>query len=74
MQLSDVFLQVKVPAEAFATGGAGEWLLVIVSVHMEGEVVHLVERLATDGALELLLPAVCQLVVLVVSCREQATF
>lgn len=70
MQLPDVFLQVKVPAEALAAGGAGEGLLVVVRVHMEGEVVHLVERLVADGALELLLPAVRQLVVLVVSCTQ----
>lgn len=68
MQLPDVLLQVKVPAEAFATCGAGEGLLVVVRVHVEGEVVHLVERLAADGTLELLLAAVRQLVVLVVSC------
>lgn len=67
MQLPDVFLQVKVPAEAFATGGAGEGLLVIVRVHVERQVVHLMERFAADGTLELLLAAVGQLVVLVVS-------
>lgn len=66
MQFPDVFLQVKVPAEALAAGGAGEGLLVVVRVHVEGQVVDLVERLAADGALELLLPAVRQLVVLVV--------
>ena len=70
VQLPDVFLQVKVPAEALPTGGAGEGLLVVVRVHVEGEVVHLVERLAADGALELLLAAVRQLVVLVVSCAK----
>ena len=67
VQLSDVLLQVKVPAEALAAGGAGEGLLVVVRVHVEGQVVHLVEGLVADGALELLLPAVRQLVVLVVS-------
>ena len=67
MQLPDVFLQVKVPAEALSTGGAGEGLLVVVRVHVEGQVVHLVEGLVADGALVLLLPAVRQLVVLVVS-------
>lgn len=71
MQLPHVFLQVKVPAEAFPTGGAGEGLLVVVRVHVEGEVVHLVERLAADGTLELFLSAVCQLVVLVVACGEE---
>lgn len=70
VQLPDVFLQVKVPAEALAAGGAGEGLLVVVRVHVESEVVHLVERLAADGTLELLLPAVRQLVVLVVSYGE----
>lgn len=71
VQLPDVFLQVKVPAEALPAGGAGEGLLVVVRVHVEGEVVHLVERLAADGALELLLAAVRQLVVLVVSCTKK---
>lgn len=70
VQLPDVFLQVEVAAEALAAGGAGEGLLVVVRVHVEGEVVHLVERLAADRTLELLLPAVRQLVVLVVSCTE----
>ena len=67
VQLPDVFLQVKVPAEALAARGAGEGLLVVVRVHVEGEVVDLVEGLVTDGAFVLLLPAVRQLVVLVVS-------
>ena len=67
MQFPDMFFQVKVPAEALAARGAGEGLLVVVRVHVEGEVVHLVEGLAADGALELLLPAMRQLVVLVVS-------
>ncbi len=48
VQLPDVFLQVKVPAETLAAGGAGEGLLVVVRVHVEGEVVHLVERFAAD--------------------------
>ena len=71
VQLPDVLLQVKVPAEAFATGWAGEGLLVVVRVHVEGQVVDLVERFAADGALELLLAAVGQLVVLVVSWRKE---
>lgn len=68
VQFPDVFLQVKVTAEALAAGGAGERLLVVVRVHVEGEVVDLVKGLAADGALELLLAAVGQLVVLVVAC------
>lgn len=66
VQLADVLLEVKVPAEALATRGAGEGLLVVVSVHVEGEVVNLVESLVADIALELLLPAVGQLVVFVI--------
>lgn len=66
VQLTDVLLEVKVPAEALAARGAGEGLLVVVSVHVEGEVVHLVESLVANIALELLLPAVGQLVVFVI--------
>lgn len=66
MQLTDVLLEVKVPAESFATSGAGERLLIVVGVHVESEVVNLVESLVADIALELLLPAVGQLVVFVI--------
>lgn len=69
MQLPDVLLQVEVAAESFATSGAGEGLLVVVRVHVEGQIVDLVEGLIADGALVLFLPAVRQLVVLVVSCE-----
>lgn len=62
-----MFLQVKVSAEAFPTGGTGERLLVIVCVHVECQVVHLMECFAADGTFELLFPAVGQLMVLVVS-------
>lgn len=61
-----MLLEVKVPTKALATRGAGERLLVVVSVHVEGEVVHLVESLVADIALELLLPAVGQLVIFII--------
>lgn len=67
VQLADVLLEVKVPAEAFAAGGAGEGLLVVMGVHVEGQVVHLMESLVADIALELLFPAVSQLVVFVIA-------
>lgn len=67
MQLTDMLLEVKVPAEAFAAGGAGEGLLVVVGVHVEGQIVHLVKSLVADIALELLLPAVSQLVIFVIA-------
>lgn len=70
MQLANVLLEVKVPAEALAARGAGEGLLVVVGVHVEGQVVDLVEGLVADGAFVLLLAAVGQLVVLVVPYRR----
>lgn len=70
VQLPDVLLQVEVAAETFPAGGAGEGLFVVVRVHVKGEVVDLVEGLVADGALILLLSAVRQFVVLVVSCAD----
>lgn len=67
VQLPDVLLQVEVAAEALTAGGTGEGLLVVVRVHVEGQVVDLMKGLVANGALVLLLPAVSQLVVLVVS-------
>lgn len=69
VQLADVFLQVEVAAESLPAGGAGEGLFVVVCVHVEREVVDLMERLVADGAFVLLLAAVRQLVVLIVSCK-----
>ena len=64
-----MLLEVKVPAEALGADGARERLLVVVGVHVEGEVVHLVKRLVADRTLILFLRAVGQLVVLVVACN-----
>lgn len=66
VQFTNVFLEIEVAAESLAAGGAGEGLLVVVRVHVERQVVDLVEGLVADGALVLLLPTVCQLVVLVI--------
>lgn len=48
MQLSHMFFQVEVPAEALVADGAHEGLLVVVGVHVEGEVVDLMERFVAD--------------------------
>lgn len=72
MQFAHMFLQVEVPAESFAAGGAGKGFLVVVGVHVEGQVVDLMKCLVTDIALELLLPAVSKLVVLVITFLVEA--
>lgn len=68
-----MLLEVKVPAEALAARGAGEGLLVVVGVHVEGQVVDLVEGLVANGTFVLLLAAVGQLVILVVPYRRPKT-
>lgn len=67
MQFSHVLLEIEVPAESLAADFAGEGLLVVVGVHVEGEVVNLVERLVANVALVRLFAAVRQLVILVVT-------
>lgn len=65
-----MLFQVKVPAESLAASRAREGLLVIVRVHVERQVVHLVEGLVADVALELFLAAMRQFVVLVVTLKS----
>ena len=62
-----MFLQIEVPAEPFAADLAGERFLVVVRVHVKGEIVDLMERLVADVALVRLFTAVRQLVILVVA-------
>lgn len=71
VQFPYVLFQVKVPAEAFATRAAGEWFLVVVGMHVESKIVDLMEGLVADGTLELLLSAVRQFVVFVVSYQRK---
>lgn len=59
MQLSYVLFQIEVPAKSFRADIAGIRLFVVVSVHVKGEIIDLVERLVTDCTLVLLLCAVC---------------
>lgn len=72
MQLASVLLQVEVPAEPLGADAAGERLALVVRVHVEREVVDLVEGLVADAALVRLLPAVRQAVVLVVAFLVEA--
>lgn len=67
-----MLLKIKVPTETFATNMACIRLLVIVGVHMKGQVVHLVEGFRTYITFVLLFCAVGQLVVLVVSFLMEA--
>ena len=67
VQLPRVLLQVEVPAESLVADLAGERLLLVVRVHMERQVVDLVEGLVADVALVRLLAGVSQPVVLVVA-------
>lgn len=41
MKLSDVFLQVEVATESLVTELTCEWLLIVVCVHVESQIVHL---------------------------------
>lgn len=67
-----MLLQVEVPAEAFAARGAGEGLLVVVRVHVESQVVYLVEGFVADIALELFLAAVRQFMIFVIAYERGA--
>lgn len=62
-----MLLEIKVPAESFATYFTGKWLLVVVRVHVESQVVDLVESFVTYVTLVCLFTAVRQLVVLIVA-------
>lgn len=66
MKLARVLLEVKVPAEPLAAHLARVRFLVIVRVHVEGQVVDLVKSFVADGALVGLLTRVREPVVLVV--------
>lgn len=67
VQLSHVLLEIEVAAETLGADFAREWLLVVVGVHVEGEIVHLVKCLVTNGAFVGFVTAVGQFVVLVVA-------
>lgn len=67
MQLAHVFLQVEVATETLVTNPTRIGLLVVVGVHVEGEIVDLMESLVAYVALVGLLAAVRKLVIFVVA-------
>ena len=66
MKFSYMFLEIKVPTKSFLAYAARVWLLFIVCMHVEREIVHLVESLITYITLVLLLRAVREFMVLVI--------
>lgn len=72
VQLPHVLLEIEVPAEALTADLAGERLLVVVRVHVKGQIVDLVKGFVADVALVRLLAAVRQLVILVVALLVKA--
>lgn len=49
-----MFLEVEVATESFGADSTRVWLLLVVGVHVERQVVHLMECLVADLALVLL--------------------
>lgn len=62
-----VFLKIKVSAEAFGTNIANEGLLVVMRMHVEGQIVDLVESFVTHVTFVGLLSCMRQSVVLVIA-------
>jgi len=62
-----MLLQVEVPAKALAADFTGERFFVIMRVHMESEIINLMECLVADVALVRLLSAVRQFVIFIVA-------
>ena len=71
MQLARVFLGVEISAESLAADATGEGFLHVV--HVEGQVVDLVEGFVADEALVGLFDAARQFVVLVVALLVAAS-
>lgn len=67
-----MLLEVEVSAKALAADLAGEWLFVVVGVHVEGEVVDLVEGFRAHSTLISFFTAVRELVILVIALLVEA--
>lgn len=62
-----MLLEVEVSAEALAADLTGERFFIVVGVHVEGEVVDLMEGLGADGAFIRFFTAMGELVILVIA-------
>ena len=67
MQLTDMLLEVEVPTEPLSAGRARVGFAVCVRVHVERQIVKLVESFAAQATLVLLVDAVSQTVIFIVS-------
>ena len=72
MKFPDVFFQVKVPAESLSARFAGERFGIVVCVHVEGQIVDLMESFAAYVAFVRLFSCVSQAMVLVVTFLVEA--
>lgn len=72
VQFAHMFLQIEIPAESLVTHAARIGLLIVVGVHVEGEIVHLMEGLVANVTLVGLLAAVSEFVILVVALLMEA--
>jgi hypothetical protein len=72
MKLSDVLLQIEIAAEPLLTHRACVRFLFVVGVHMEGQVVHLMECLLADVTLVCLLTRMRESVVFIVALLVEA--
>lgn len=67
MKFPHVLLEIEVSTKALSANLTGERFFIVVCVHVEGQIVDLVESFRTDGALVSLFAAVRQFVILVVA-------
>lgn len=67
-----MLLEVEVSAKALAADLAGEWLFVVMGVHVESEVVDLVEGFRAHRTLISFFTAVRELVILVIALLMEA--
>jgi hypothetical protein len=67
-----VFLKVKIPAETFTTDWASEGFLLIVGMHVKGQVINLVKSLITDITFVLFFCTMSQFMVFVITFLMEA--